>query len=330
MTEDQVLLAGVGQWIPARLSTADAVAGGLLNDAERDRSGVVSSSVTPDTELPAMAARAALDAYSHAGLPARPHTLLYAVAGTDDWTPFDYLQRLLRAPEALACRVNAASNSALAAIALATSRTTSEKSEGTSLIVAAHSLSSLSVDRWRNSTGWIGGDGAAAIVLSAHDGFASLQGTSHLTQPAPASHFLNRQNDGRAGRRTATKTAAVPTTSVQDAAAAVMEAALTSARLRAADISHLAMPFFEHAVVKALFADPLGLPMSRTSWELGRTVGHVGPCDPLLGLKFMVDNGRLRIGDNVMMVSLGSSFTCQIWQITETPAKAPIRNPITL
>lgn len=47
---------------------------------------------------------------------------------------------------------------------------------------------------------------------------------------------------------------------------------------------------------------PLGLPMAKSTWDFGRTVGHLGACDQVVSLHHLLATGQLSAGDRVLMV----------------------------
>ncbi|XUL94498.1 3-oxoacyl-[acyl-carrier-protein] synthase III C-terminal domain-containing protein (plasmid) [Streptomyces galilaeus] len=67
---------------------------------------------------------------------------------------------------------------------------------------------------------------------------------------------------------------------------------------------------------------PLGLPMSRSSWDFGRSVGHVGAADLIISLDHLVRTGELSPGDHVLLLSQGPGWisSSAVVTITDIPA----------
>ncbi|MFL6137194.1 MAG: ketoacyl-ACP synthase III family protein [Frankiaceae bacterium] len=53
----------------------------------------------------------------------------------------------------------------------------------------------------------------------------------------------------------------------------------------------------------------LGLPIERSTWDFGRTTGHIGTGDQIIGLHHLVTTGKVRPGDRVLLIGGGTGYT---------------------
>lgn len=53
----------------------------------------------------------------------------------------------------------------------------------------------------------------------------------------------------------------------------------------------------------------LGLPIERSTWDIGRTTGHIGTGDQAIGLHHLVTTGKVRRGDRVLLLGGGTGYT---------------------
>jgi 3-oxoacyl-[acyl-carrier-protein] synthase III len=79
---------------------------------------------------------------------------------------------------------------------------------------------------------------------------------------------------------------------------------------------HIARYAIEESV-----AGPLGIPLERTNWEAGRSIGHIGPCDHVVSLDRMLRSGELIAGDYALLVSWGGGWntTTAVLRILHVP-----------
>lgn len=75
------------------------------------------------------------------------------------------------------------------------------------------------------------------------------------------------------------------------------------------------------AHAKERLMDPLGLPMSRSAWEFGSRMGHLGAGDQFLTLERMAVAGALGAGDRVLMIGVGPglSIGAAVVEIVHSP-----------
>ncbi|MFI9389017.1 ketoacyl-ACP synthase III family protein [Kutzneria sp. NPDC052558] len=324
-------VAGVGSWFPTSVPIGEAVADGRYNPevlAKTQMAGVAVAG--PYDPQPVMALNAGRRALKHAGLPGHQVSLLlHAVAGyngLEAWNCASYLQNELLDGHGFSFEIRQLSNGAVGAVELAASFLGAHASRRAAVITTADVFPAPVWDRWTASPGLIFGDGASALVLSKDGGFAKVLSVASACDPALEG--MQRGNSPFFGyadpsqypvdirARTHEFADVLPLRQAAKRMAeglhAAADEACADAGLRIADVDHVVVPNFGRELLQEECLDPLGVDVSRTVWDWGREVGHVGAADQFAGLARLVETGKARPGETVLLVGVGGGFnwTC--------------------
>jgi 3-oxoacyl-[acyl-carrier-protein] synthase III len=322
-------LAALGVHLPdRRTSTRRAVEAGWYDADDLAAAGLTGVPEAGPEAAPDMAVRAAQECLKRAGAgPGDVGLLVHASAfpqGPEMWSPAAYILRELGGGDVLALEVRQGCNGVFAALEVAAALLRAAPERTTALLTAADNLDSPLVDRWHSAgPAFILGDAACALLLTTGPGFARVRSLRSLTVPElegmhrgaeplhPPGATSGRRIDLAAraahfGRHSIPLAQA--TGIVADRQAATARAVLADAGLRAGDVTMVL-----HANAARWLAEPwmaaLGLPMSRSAWEFGRSVGHVGSSDQLVCLDRLLAERRLRPGDHVLMMGSAPGFS---------------------
>jgi 3-oxoacyl-[acyl-carrier-protein] synthase-3 len=199
------------------------------------------------------------------------------------------------------------------------------------LVTAADRWPQPLIDRWATDSTAVYGDGGAAIVVSTDGGFARLLSLVTVTDP-PLEGILR----GDAPFRPLSERRATPigltsrahqfmqTLPLDEVQHRVVSGLAHSAREAAreadvslAEIEHLVLPFVgRHQLTRACL-EPLGLRLDRTTFELGRRIGHMGAADLLVGLNHLVESAVVSAGERILLIgSGGPMWTSAILEAT--------------
>ncbi|ASW54284.1 hypothetical protein CIK06_08905 [Plantactinospora sp. KBS50] len=308
--------------------TAVAVAEGRYDAGFREAHGYLSVSVIQDErsvlDLAVDAGRAAL---SRAGVPADTVRLVVHVScethGPDDFPPASYVQGRTVGTSALAVEVRQACNGTLAALELGAAYLSAGPTPASALITTSD-RDQADTDRYRAGQGELAGDGATAVVLSRGAGVARLLSTAVLGDGRflgvgaadPADHpsraaFLAEQR--RRLRPMLESMSAHERGSV--------ETALADAGLASADVDRWVFANVGQFLVDREFRKRFGIADSMTTWDWGRTVGHLGAGNQLAGLTHLLETGAVCAGDRVALCGngVGFSYGCAIVEISTEP-----------
>lgn len=317
-----------------------AVARGLCTDEEAAAHGMSGAAVAGDVSAPDMALSAAKDALRGHD-PGDIGLLLYTDIwhqGPDGWYPQYYLQHYLLGGDALALEIRQGCNGIFYGMELAAGYLRGFPERGDALLVAADNFGTPMIDRWRSAP-FLFGDAASALVLSTRSGFAQVLAMATASVPeleqehrageplyppgATTGAFLDLRARERRFNEQVTEDSTLRKAwlvshmrMLQMVNRLMAEAGIGYEDIDRAIFTNLAPKSIEHR-----WMDVLRLPMEKSTWEYGRTIGHTGASDPVLSLHHLLSTGRLGPGDHVVMGSVGSggSISCAIVRILAVP-----------
>lgn len=314
MIWDGLFINSIKAYLPERVPLGDIECTVKISDSGFE---TVTKSDQPEHRMAGLAAKNALEQSSHAG--ESLSTIVYATTfqAADHAAPACHLQRVLRQRQALAFELDAASNGGIAGVEVVARLLSRDPGMSAGLVSAASRIPD-GIDRWMGGT--LNGDGAVAAVLSRTGGFARL--VASQTNSNPEFEVLFRNRATKPGVWDAKYFEADFGNYVESLAqevAAVISATLAEANVTINDISHVTLPAFPLSSLHEIYLDRNSIPLAKTCWSELRRNGHVGPCDPLLGLTYLMDTRQLEPGQFVLMISngLGFQFTCMLLEIVQ-------------
>jgi 3-oxoacyl-[acyl-carrier-protein] synthase-3 len=323
---EDLYVRSTGTWLPPAMAVADAVRNGLCDRHLADRSRLASVTVAGDEPPAEMGTRAATVALDAADVDSDDiELILYAdvyYQGHDLWSPAAYVQRAALGNRCPAIEVRQMSNGGMAALELAASYLAATPERRAALIVAADRFCEPGFDRWGTDPGTIYADGGAAMVLGRRAGPARL---ACLVTVADADLEAMHRGDDPFGRvpfsvRRPVSLEACKQAYLDDvglsysasrANAGLQEAlkrTLAEAAVTLDDIDWFVLPHLGWRRLQATYFRRLGIDPERTTWPYGRTVGHLGAGDQIAGLGHLLQSGRARPGERVLLMGLGAGF----------------------
>jgi len=325
-----VFINGLGVYLPPAKTVESAVAEGLYPVEEAELHQLGGAAVAGDIPAFEMALSAAKDAFKRCGRhPSDTDLLLYASTwhqGPEGWLPHSYLQRHLIGGDVLATELRQGCNGMFSALELGSSYLLADPARRAALLVAADNYGTPLMDRWRLGPGYIGGDAASAVVLTTEPGFARLLSVGSVSVPEaealhrgatplfPPSVTLG-QGVSFGARSTEYRRDAVAISDgtagmakLQERFPELVDRSLDEAGIGIADVARVAFMTCSREIVEQRCMVPLGLPMAKSTWDYGRTVGHCGASDQILALEHLLTTGQLAPGDHVLMLAFGGGL----------------------
>jgi 3-oxoacyl-[acyl-carrier-protein] synthase III len=345
-----VYVQSLGTHLPAgRMTGLEAVELGLYEQEQLEDGGINSVPVAGPAASVEMAVLAAREAFARAGIDPRDideliHGALF-YQGPESWSPLGYILRETGCPDAPAFEVHQGCNSLLAALELAVGRLAAAPGTDRVLLTTAMNADSPVIDRWSSGgPGIVFGDGAAALVVGREPGWARLDSISSLTvsdlegihrgtEPLlePAARI---KLDPVARVRGFASWASFPLTEIHGRMAkaytAVIQRSLAEAELEPERIAQVLCNHLPQHFVESLIMEPLGLPLSRSSSEFGRTVGHLGSCDQVVALDDLLARpGAIEPGDRLLLCggAPGYNVAAAVITVLELPVWAAAGAP---
>ncbi|MFG3442565.1 ketoacyl-ACP synthase III family protein [Nonomuraea sp. NPDC047897] len=327
----ELFIGGLGVFVPEAVSVRAAVEEGWCSAEEAAVHGMAGAAVAGEVPAPEMAlraARAALDAAG--GRAAEVGLLLYCDVwhqGPDGWLPQYYLQRHLVGGDALAVELHQGCNGVFSALELAGPYLGAAPAERPdALVVAADNFGTPRFDRWRSAP-TVFGDAASAMVLTRRPGIARVLSVGSAAVP-------ELEEGGRYGEPMfppgATTGAPVDWVTRDEAFSKVAETSselriawimvqktmmqligrvVAEAGIRFEDLAYAALTNLAPDAIEHRWMEILRMPMSRSTWDFGRTIGHLGASDPLVSLHHLLETGKVGPGDHVLLGGIGSGVT---------------------
>ncbi len=343
MRTPQTFISSLGVYLPDPVSVEWAVERGLYSQRDVELHELAGAAVAGDVPAPEMALRAAQDAVKRAGVtPTEIDLLLYANSwhqGPDGWQPQYHLQRHLVGGDLLAVQLKHGCNGMFSALELAASYLAADPDRCTALLVAADNFGTPMMDRWSMGPGYIAGDGACAVVLNRTGGFAELLAVRTVTvaeaeelhragepmfPPGPTSgrplDFTARAARYRRDARNRPE-GTLALLRIQQQTVAVVEQVLAEAGIGLDQVTRAAYMNYSREIVEQRGMGALGLPLAKSTWDFGRTVGHLAASDQIVSLEHLVTSGELRPGDHMLMFGVGPGVTiaAAVVRILEPP-----------
>ncbi|MFD5746502.1 ketoacyl-ACP synthase III family protein [Streptomyces sp. NPDC127033] len=335
-----VLISGLGAFLPDRVPIGWAVERGLIDRSAAEEYGITSVAVAGDMPAPEMAVRACRQALERAGRsPSSLSLLLYVSVwyqGPHGWCPQYYVQRHTGAGQATAAEVRQGCMGMFSALELAAAHLMASAEHEAALVTSGDNFTSDLLERWRFSPHFVMGDAGSAVVLSRRTGFARLKSINAITLPEyeamhrgpgplfpPGAGLPGKLDYGESKHRWLDGPDRDPAGPLKLVAAQdeLISRTLDEADITMGDISRVAYANGSRERVEGRAMIPLGLPMSLSTWEQGRTVGHIGASDQMVALEQLLLSGELRSGDHFLMLGVGPglNIACAVIEITETP-----------
>lgn len=336
MKLEQMYIASTGTFLPPPVSVKKAVADGRYDSKEAAETRLESVLVALTESAPEMAVHAARSAFSRAEISAQDISLILHASicfqGLDFHSIASYIHNtVLGSHSAFSLEVKGLSNGGMACLELAASYLSASPGRTCALVTTADRFHTEWLDRWSADTGMVMADGAAALILSRRNGFARLLSVATVSDPS-----LERLHRGNSRFEIAPLRINVHQRKREYLAEVGLEDMLRRFRrglrksveqaLKEADtqldaIARFVVPHVGHILLQREYIEELNISESATTWDWGKTIGHMGAGDQIAGLNHLVDTAALKPGDRCLMMGVGAGFnwTSAVIEYIESP-----------
>jgi 3-oxoacyl-[acyl-carrier-protein] synthase-3 len=326
---DDIYVAGCATALGDREDVAAAVAAGRYAAADMAADGYRSVCATGAGMAVDLAVAAAVVALARSGVaPGDVGLILHASCGPqgpDQVAPASYLQGRSVGGTGCALEVKQFSNGAMAALELGAAHLSAGPAPAAALLSTSDTFRLPAVDRYRSDPGNVLADGGTALVLARGGGVAALLSTAVLGDGAYSDvrvgdaawtgadreRFLVEH-----GQRLLAMVGSMSQLQRRCVARALEEAGTASA-----EVGRWVFANIGEAQVDQEFRKAFGIDPASTTWEWGRTVGHLGAGDQVAGLTHLLETGALGAGERVALCGMGSgfSFSCAVLEVVVPP-----------
>ncbi|WP_407315344.1 ketoacyl-ACP synthase III family protein [Pseudomonas sp. nanlin1] len=338
--EPAVYLHGLAAYVPARrVSMADAIAAGRYDQARASRDGFSALAVEEHRTTMDMAREVGQHALHNADV-SQVNGLIFASIHRHGfhhlWPAASYLQDTLGLPpSALAFSLNQGCNALFAAFKTLLPGVRSG-ALGEALVIGADCFNGSAFDRWNSDLGTLYGDGASAVRLSLQPGplkilfldieaGAGLEGlyrnASALPETPESSHSLHQIGDAKRawfdqhGRERFQALFDQTLGRLRDRLLAKHDLLRQPAR-------YVVYPNVGAGVSAGLYTRWFADLAQHDHWGYGRSIGHTGVSDQLLGLADLLQGGQLRPGDQLLLIGAGNGLNVSALLLEVMPDKA--------
>ncbi|GAA3566948.1 ketoacyl-ACP synthase III family protein [Nonomuraea rosea] len=343
MRTTDVFIRGLGVYLPDSVSIDWAVAQGLFPADQVGVQGWTGAAIAGDVPAPEMGLQAAQHALKRGGWQADDvDLLLYANSwhqGPDGWQPQYHLQRHLLGGRPLSVQLQHGCNGMFSAFELGASYLLADEQRRAALLVSSDNWGTPMINRWHPGPGLMMGDAACAVLLTREPGFARLLSVCSITVPEaeevhragepmfPPGVTVGRAMDLHARSQRfreqimAGQGDPAALLKVQQTMLLSVEQSLAEAGITAADVTRVAFMNMSQEAINDRGTAALGLRPEQTTWDFGRTVGHMGASDQVMSFEHLVDSGRLGAGDHMLLVGVGPgiNLSAAVIEVVDTP-----------
>lgn len=285
-----------------------------------------------------MAVRAAREALSGAGtgVDLHIHTQMFR-QGPENISPTGYILHQLGISGIPSHEVAQGCNGILAALQVSAGWLTMVPSAATALVTTSLNAGVSYLDRCRSAgPGTVLGDGAAAAVLGKDSGIAHVDVLNSVVFPELEalhrgdSSLLDTTSGVRDSVDMLSRSQAFareqgldPRDLLEQISKMTVETAqrsLDEAGITPGDLARVIHPNVSPAVMEDSVLRLLRLTLDQSTWDFGRTVGHLGAGDYLVSLDHLLRTGQLSAGDRVLLIggTAGFSVSSAVLTITAT------------
>ncbi|MFJ9454103.1 ketoacyl-ACP synthase III family protein [Kitasatospora sp. NPDC101447] len=325
MRVGDVFIEGIGIYLPEKKNAATAVDEGVYSAEDFAANEIDEVPIAGDMAPVDMAVHAVRHAFDRSGAdPADVSFVLYATGfhqGPNGWSPASYIQRNTIGGSAPAVELRGHCTGLFSAMQLAVGQLRAAPENASVLVVGSDNFSGPLVDRWSHLNGMVLGDAAVAVLLSKRPGFARLRSVG--VQAVPQLEELHRSG--------------VPIWPPTDLSAQTMDLRARSVHFvehsplakelkdllvngqqelndrtvadaglgSMSEISWIGHINASRAVVAERLLPLFGFTEERSTYRLGRDLGHVGTGDQVICLDRLIEQQLIKPGETYLMAGVG-------------------------
>ncbi len=324
-----MFIKGIGAYVPSKfMLVSDAIKSGHYDPDIAKSNGYTRITIEDKlypAEMALKASEAALMSANTTGtdISLLSYSSIHRHGHSRLWSPASWLQLKLHAPQAIPINLQIGCNGGFTTMKLFEKLSDSPE-EHQSLFISSDSFSNSGFNRWNSDYGLVYGDASVATVTSTKMGFAKvlnfefssipeLESMHRLDQASPeCNESYISEYDIKATKKNflASYDKGGFTKPIEKKLNLMLEELIDNFDLDTKPVEWLVTPFLGNKIRESVY-DKIFAPYAlNTSWDFGKTIGHTGTGDALLGLWKLHSNNLLISGQRVLLISAGAGFTC--------------------
>jgi len=331
---EDVYIESLGVVLPEWLSAEKAVADELWDAEGQQASGLTGAYTAGDVpamEMAVTAAQIALERsrFSVDEIGSNIHSSVNH-QGPEGTYPPGFILRELDAENIPVMHLRQGCNGMLSSLEVAIGQITGAAGIEAALLTTGENFTSPDINRWVDGGGLVLSDGAMAVVVGSGGGIAQVRSLNtgilpaleklHRGDGSLLAHGDSGESQSMLERIERYYESEMPMSEMIERITlfdlGIIHRSLVDAGLNASDIAKVIPVNMNRRMVEFSVMSPLGLPMSRSSWDFGKAVGHVGGADVFITLEHLVRTREVTQGDHLLLVSMGPGWICTAAVVT--------------
>ncbi|WP_035845814.1 ketoacyl-ACP synthase III family protein [Kitasatospora azatica] len=331
-----VYIDSIGVHLPEWVSAEKAVVDGIYDADIQAANGLTGTHIAGDVPAVEMAITAARNAVERSELEldeveSHIHSGVF-FQGPEGSYPPGYILRELGVSGASSLDLRLGCNGLLGSLEVAVGQITGAAKAKNVLLTTAENWGTPLLNRWLGlGPAFILADGASSVLLSSEGGFAEVRAVKSGVLPEleqwhrgedsllPPQDLETNPYD-LSNRATVFNEKTMSLTDVLEKLTVfnlnIVFGCLVDAGLNGSDLAKVIAINTDGRMIEQGLMAPLGLGMDRSTWDFGKSVGHMGGSDVIVSLNHLLESGELAPGDHVLLTSSGPGWTCTAAVIT--------------
>lgn len=239
------------------------------------------------------------------------------------WSPASYLQRSLGCNNAIPYCISQGCNSQLIAIQILISQLLIDDSLHSGLSVSSDRFSNSAFNRWNSDYCIVYGDAASSVLLTKEPGIFSILNINTVSEPVleevhrndqakpETSKLLVNEHNVKESKKEFLKKYGKTSLSEKTRLALTKLYTMTfdQSDVIPSEVKYYILPNLGKKILEENYYTVFKGAEDKSLWCFGKTVGHLGTSDCMVGLSYLLENNILKSGDIILLLGAGSGFT---------------------
>lgn len=325
----KINIAGCASYLPAKKRLLpQTIAAGLYDEKDHQDTQYESIAVEEEKYPAEMGLISAKQCLLNAGFKSEDiHVITYTGIHRHGhkrlWSPASYLQRTLGLNHAIPYSITQGCNSQMIAIQLMISQLLADGTMQAALSVSADRFNNSAFNRWNSDYCIVYGDAAASVLLTKRAGIAQILDVNTVSAPEmeelhrnqketpETPDMLSYEHNIREAKKAFLgkhgKTSLSERTKL--ALSKLYTMTFEKTNIDPSEVKYYIMPNLGKKLLDESYYPVFNYAKDKSLWYFGKTVGHLGSGDCIVGLSHLLENNLVQSGDIIFLLGAGAGFT---------------------